>query len=33
MTLALDADGKVVDRVIGEISGAELAALIDSLAD
>lgn len=33
VTLALDADGKVVDRVIGEISGAELAALIDSLAD
>lgn len=33
VTLALDADGKVVDRVIGEISGAELSTLLDSLAE
>ncbi len=33
VTLALDADGRVVDRVIGELSGAELATLLDSLAE
>ena len=33
VTLALDADGRVVDRVIGEISGEELATLLDSLAE
>ena len=31
VTLALDTDGKLVDRVIGEISEAELSALLDSL--
>lgn len=33
VTLALDADGAVVDRVIGEISADELAALLDSLTE
>lgn len=33
VTLALDADGRVVDRVVGEISGEELATLLDSLAE
>ena len=33
VTLALDADGRVVDRVIGEVSGEELATLLDSLAE
>ena len=33
VTLALDTDGKVVDRVIGEISDEELATLLDSLAE
>ncbi len=33
VTLALDADGIVVDRVIGELSEEELATLLDSLAD
>lgn len=31
VTLALDADGRVVERVIGEISEAELSTLLDSL--
>lgn len=33
VTLALDADGRVVDRVVGEISDEELATLLDSLAE
>lgn len=33
VTLALDADGAVVDRVIGEISADELATLLDSLTE
>lgn len=33
VTLALDTDGRVVDRVIGEISGEELATLLDLLAE
>ncbi|WP_299929574.1 TlpA disulfide reductase family protein [uncultured Nocardioides sp.] len=33
VTLALDTDGRVVDRVIGEISGEELATLLQSLAE
>lgn len=33
VTLALDADGRVVERVIGEVSGEELATLLDSLAE
>lgn len=31
VTLALDADGVVVDRVIGEVSEEELATMLDSL--
>lgn len=31
VTLALDVDGRVVERVIGEISEAELSTLLDSL--
>ena len=31
VTLALDADGTVLDRVIGEASSEELARLLDSL--
>lgn len=33
VTLALDADGRVVDRVVGEISAEELATLLDSLTE
>ncbi|GAW49731.1 TlpA family protein disulfide reductase [Nocardioides sp. PD653-B2] len=33
VTLALDADGRVVERVIGEISEAELSTLLDSLTE
>lgn len=33
VTLAVDADGIVVDRVIGELSEEELATLLDSLAE
>lgn len=33
VTLVLDAEGRVVDRVIGEISGEELATLLDSLTE
>lgn len=33
VTLAVDADGNVTDRVIGEISGEELATLLGSLTE
>ncbi|WP_308222100.1 TlpA family protein disulfide reductase [Janibacter melonis] len=33
VTLAVDADGKVVGRVIGELSSSELATLLDSLSE
>ncbi len=32
VTLAVDAEGRVVDRVIGELSSSELATLLDSLS-
>jgi len=32
VTLALDAEGRVVERVIGEVSDEELATLLDALA-
>ncbi|WP_346620005.1 TlpA disulfide reductase family protein [Blastococcus montanus] len=31
VTLALDADGRVVDRVVGQLTSAELQRLIDAL--
>ncbi|MEP7740273.1 TlpA disulfide reductase family protein [Nocardioides sp. 31GB23] len=33
VTLAVDADGRIVDRVIGEVSRSELATLLDSITE